>query len=144
MAKHKYIETPERLCELFTEYVAHEKNNPMYKTEYVGKEGEKVQTPLQVPITFEGFECWLADNDIITDLGHYAANTDNSYEPYRTIITRIRKNCFTQNFKGASVGLFNANIIAKKLGLVEKTENKTELRSEGDIIIKGKKFAKSE
>ena len=144
MAKHKYIETPERLWELFTEYVAHEKNNPMYKTEYVGKEGEKVQTPLQVPITFEGFECWLADNDIITDLGHYAANTDNSYEPYRTIITRIRKNCFTQNFKGASVGLFNANIIAKKLGLVEKTENKTELRSEGDIIIKGKKFAKSE
>ena len=144
MAKHKYIETPERLWELFTEYVAHEKNNPMYKTEYVGKEGEKVQTPLQVPITFEGFECWLADNDIITDLGHYAANTDNSYEPYRTIITRIRKNCFTQNFKGASVGLFNANTIAKKLGLVEKTENKTELRSEGDIIIKGKKFAKSE
>jgi len=144
MGKNKYIETPDRMWELFTEYVAYEKNNPMYKTEYVGKEGEKVQTPLQVPITFEGFECWLADNDIISDLGHYSSNKDDRYEEYVTIITRIRKNCFTQNFKGASVGLFNANIIAKKLGLVEKTESKTELTSDGDIIIKGKKFAKGE
>jgi hypothetical protein len=142
--KKKYIENPETLWQLFCDYVENERSNPMFKTEYVGKEGEKVQTPLQVPITFEGFECWLADKDIIQDLGHYAANTDNSYEPYRTIITRIRKNCFTQNFKGAAVGLFNANLIAKKLGLVEKTENKTELSSEGEIIIKGKKFAKGE
>jgi hypothetical protein len=35
---------------------------------------------------------------------------------------RIRQNCFVQNFKGASVGLFNANIIAKKLGLIEKSQ----------------------
>ena len=122
MANNKYIETPEKLWELFESYVEKERSNPMYKVEYVGKDGDRVDTPLQVPITFEGFECYLADEGIIQDLGKYSANTDNAYTEFVTIITRIRNNCFVQNFKGASVGLFNANIIAKKLGLIEKTQ----------------------
>lgn len=126
MGRHKNIETPEIMWELFCEYVEHEKGNPMFKVDYVGKDGEEKDTPLQVPITFEGFECYLADKDIIQDLSHYSANTDGAYEEFRTIITRIRKNCFVQNFKGAAVGVFHANLIAKKLGLVEKTENKHE------------------
>ena len=122
MAKHKYIETPEKMWEYFLAYVEHERNNPMLKREYVGKDGNEVNTPLQVPITFEGFECYLQDQDIIEDLGKYSANTDKAYTEYVTIISRIRQNCFVQNFKGASVGLFNANIIAKKLGLIEKSQ----------------------
>lgn len=123
MSKKKYIETPEKMWELFKEYVNHERQNPMYKREYVGKDGNEVNTPLQVPITFEGFECYLQDQNIIEDLGKYSANTDNAYSNYVTIITRIRQNCFVQNFKGASVGLFNANLIARKIGLKEQTEN---------------------
>jgi len=126
MAKTKYIESPEKMWDLFCQYVQHEKNNPMYKVDYVGKDGDEKETALQVPITFEGFECYLSDLNIIQDLSHYSANTDDAYEPYRTIITRIRKNCFVQNFKGAAVGIFNANLIAKKIGLVEKVENKIE------------------
>lgn len=120
--KQKYIETPNKLWEFFLDYVSFERENPMFKTEYAGKDGEEKKTPLTVPITFEGFECYLSDEGIIEDLGHYAANTANQYEAYCTIIGRIRKNCFVQNFKGASVGLFNANLIAKKLGLVEKIQ----------------------
>ena len=130
--KQKYIETPEKLWELFKEYVQHEKDNPMQKTEYVGKDGEKVSTKLETPITFEGFECWLADQEVIEDLGQYSANRDGAYSTYVPIITRIRQNCFVQNFKGASVGLFNANLIAKKIGLVEKTE--TNLKVEQEIF----------
>lgn len=120
--KQKYIETPDKLWELFCEYVEHERKSPMYKVEYVGKDGKEVNTPLQVPITFEGFECFLADRDIIQDLGDYSNEKNESYKSYRPIITRIRQNCFVQNFKGASVGLFNANIIAKKLGLAAVVE----------------------
>jgi hypothetical protein len=123
MAKHKYIESPEILWNLFAEFVEHESKNPMYKREYVGKDGKEVDTALQVPITFEAFECWLADNNIINDLGDYSCNKDGRYKDYTTIITRIRNNCFAQNFKGAAVGLFNANLIAKKLGLVDKVQN---------------------
>jgi hypothetical protein len=120
--KQKYIESPEKLWEYFLAYVEHESNNPMFKREYVGKDGIEVNTPLQVPITFEGFECYLQDQDIISHLGDYSANKDGKYQTYSTIIMRIRQNCFVQNFKGASVGLFNANIIAKKLGLIEKSQ----------------------
>lgn len=124
MAKKKYIETPEKLWELFTEYVEHERDNPMYKVDYVGRDGNKVLTPLQTPITFEGFECWLADKGVIkAGLGDYQSNKDGRYSEYATIITRITNNCFVQNFKGAAVGLFNPNLIAKKLGLIDKTEN---------------------
>jgi hypothetical protein len=122
MSKKKYIETPEKMWEYFTEYVKHERDNPMYKIEYVGKDGNEVHTPLQVPITFEAFECWLADEGIINDLGHYSQNLDDRYSDYVPIITRIRNNCFAQNFKGASVGLFNANLIARKLGIADKKE----------------------
>lgn len=131
--KKKYIETPEKLWELFLSYVEKERENPMYKREYAGKNGETKDTPLMVPITFEGFECYLWDEGVIQDLGDYSKNDNGRYTSYAPIITRIRQNCFVQNFKGASVGLFNANIIAKKLGLVEKTENKHEV---SEIVIK--------
>lgn len=132
MAKGKYIETPERLWELFLNYVEHERNSPLYKREYVGKDGEEKDTPLQVPITFEGFECYVSDLDIIQDLGDYSNVKNESYASYRPIITRITKNCFVQNFKGASVGLFNPNLIAKKLGLIDKSQ--TQIISEQPLF----------
>ena len=128
--KQKYIETPEKLWEYFLDYVKHEQSNPMSKVDYVGREGFQVETKLETPITFEGFECYLADQEIINDLGDYEMNKDNRYTSYATIITRVKKNCFVHNFKGASVGLFNANIIAKKLGLIEKTDNKHSINVE--------------
>jgi hypothetical protein len=135
MAKHKYIETPEKLWELFKSYVLHEKQNPMYKTEYVGKDGRAELTALETPITFEGFECYLMDQGIIEDLGDYSKNKDGRYSEYAPIITRIRKNCFVHNFKGASVGLFNPNIIAKKLGLSEKVETQQTIVQRFDFDV---------
>ena len=120
----KYIETPEKMWELFLEYVKHEAANPMYKVEYVGREGSQVNTPLETPITFEGFECYLADKGVINDLGDYQSNKDGRYSDYSTIITRITKNCFVHNYKGAAVGLFNPNLIARKLGISDKQEHK--------------------
>lgn len=122
MAKHKYIETPEIMWQLFEDYIKHETNNPFNKVEYVGRDGHQVVTPLPVPITFMGFELYLQDLEVITDLSHYVANTDGAYDDYRTIITRIQNNCFVQNYKGAAVGQFNANLIARKLGLMEKQD----------------------
>ena len=126
MAKTKYIETPEMLWELFKAYVQFEIDNPMYKVEYVGREGKVVRTPLETPITFEGFECYLQDQDVITDLSHYSMNKEDRYTEYVGIVTRIRQNCFVHNFKGAAIGIFSPNLIARKLGLIEKTETKTQ------------------
>jgi hypothetical protein len=122
MAKNKYIESPEKLLELFKDYVKHEANNPMYKVDYVGKEGRLEKTPIETPITFEGFEVYLFQKEIINDLGDYASNKDGRYSDYATIITYIRKHCFVHNFKGAAVRLFDPNLIARKLGLKEQVE----------------------
>jgi hypothetical protein len=130
MAKHKYIETPEKLWELFKDYVIYERDNPMHKVDYVGKEGRLEKTPLETPITFEGFENYLEDRDIINDLGHYSSNEGGAYTAYLPIITRIKRNCFVHNYKGASVGLFNANLIARKLGIKEGTD----ITSQGEKI----------
>jgi hypothetical protein len=123
MSKPKAIATPEELWDLFLAYVEKERNNPMFRRDYVGKDGDEKDTPLQVPITFEGFECYLWDLNVISHLSDYSANKNGVYDDYSTIITRIKQNCFIQNFKGASVGLFNANIISRKLNLIEKTQS---------------------
>jgi len=39
---------------------------------------------------------------------------------FLTVITRIEQTIETQQFEGATVGAYNANIIARKLGLSEK------------------------
>jgi hypothetical protein len=136
MAKNKYIQSPEQLKEYFDQYVIKEFKSPMHKVEYVGKDGEMVNTPLMVPITFEGFELYLCELGIISDLGDYSSNKDGRYAEYATIITHIRKHCFVQNYKGAAVGLFNANLVAKKLGLIATTENthKIELTKKPDWL----------
>ena len=89
MAKHKYIETPERLLELFEEYVRHEQENPLYKRDYVGKDGLAVDTPLVTPITFEGFEVYLFQQKIISDLGHYSSNKVFGIFHYHYVHTQV-------------------------------------------------------
>ncbi|MEI6187049.1 MAG: terminase small subunit [Alphaproteobacteria bacterium] len=129
MGVAKKIESPEYLWQFFCDYVQHEKDSPLYRRDYVGKDGEEKDTPLQVPITFEGFECYLWDKNIIADLKDYASNKESRYTDFAPIITRIRQNCFVQNYKGASVGLFNANLIARKLGISDT--QKTDITTNG-------------
>jgi hypothetical protein len=57
-------------------------------------------------------------------LSDYEENKNNSYTQYLPIIRVIKKIIETNQFDGATVGIFNQNIIARKLGLVEKTDNK--------------------
>jgi len=131
--KEKYIATPEILWQYFLDYVAHESANPWLKVDYVGQKAEKVVIPLATPITMEGFECYLWDKDIITDISHYASNRDNRYTAYVPIIKQIRNHCYNQNFKGAAAGAFNANLIARKLGIKDQVDTAIELKDISEI-----------
>lgn len=132
MAKNKYIETPEKMWELFEAYVKEVKNNPRIKTEYVGKDGDRVGTPLERPLTMSGFECYISDKDVLVDLGHYFANTEDRYSEYRTICTRIRKAIRQDQIEGGMVGQYNASITQRLNGLVDK--NQTELKGETPVF----------
>lgn len=123
MGRPMLIESPQALMNYFKQYVQHEQDNPMRKVEYVGKDGRMELTPLETPITFEGFECYLREIGVLgSHLGHYESKKNEAYAAYLPIISHIRQLCFVHNFKGAAVGLFSPNLIAKKLGLIERTE----------------------
>lgn len=132
MGKHKYIESPEKMWELFRSYAKEVKSKPRIKVEYVGKDATRVETPLEVPLTMEGFENYVAEQNVIQDLGHYFANTDGAYEDYRTICSRIRKAIRQDQIEGGMVGQYNASITQRLNGLAEKRE--TDLKANVNIL----------
>jgi hypothetical protein len=122
MGKHKYIETPEKMWELFEQYKAYTKSRPILVQDFVGKDGDEVNRKKERPLTIDGFECWCYDNDIISDLSNYFANSDNKYSEYSTICTRIRKAVRTDQIEGGMSGIYNPSITQRLNGLTEKSE----------------------
>lgn len=119
----KNIDSPKQLGELFEQYSKWCKENPIKKHDFVGKDAIEVYRELERPLTFAGFECYLFDLGIINDLGDYEKNKEGRYTEFTPIITRIKKYIDCDQFTGATVGIYNHNIIARKLGLIDKTQN---------------------
>jgi hypothetical protein len=122
MAKHKYIETPEKMYELFEAYKKDVKDNPRKRHTFVGKDGVSEFELLERPLTMEGFECYVMDNAIINDLGDYFSNKDNKYLEYSTICSRIKKEIKNDQIEGGMVGQYNPSITQRLNGLVDKKE----------------------
>jgi len=118
----KYIETPERMWELFVAYVQEVKNNPRKKVVFVGKDGVQKDEPLERPLTMEGFELYVADLQVINDLSDYFENKQGRYEAYIPICTRIRKAIRRDQIEGGMVGQYNASITQRLNGLIDKTQ----------------------
>lgn len=124
MGKNKYIESPEKMWEYFERYKKEVKQDVILVHDFVGKDAEEVYRRKERPLTLEGFENWCADNEIIEDLGHYFANTDNRYENYRTICSRIKKVIRQDQIEGGMAGIYNPSITQRLNNLVERTEVK--------------------
>lgn len=122
MGKHKYIETPEKMWELFEQYKAYTKSRPILVQDFVGKDGDEVNRKKERPLTIDGFECWCYDNGIIGDLSHYFANTEQRYTEYLTICSRIRKAVRTDQIEGGMAGIYNPSITQRLNGLTDKSE----------------------
>lgn len=60
----------------------------------------------------------------------YITEFDLTSKPeYADVITRIREIIYNQKFEGAASGFFNANIIARDLGLADKSEFKGKVKT---------------
>jgi len=123
MGKKKYIETPEKMLEYFESYKKWVKSNPIQVQDYVGKDAEMVYRTKERPLTIDGFECWCYDNEIISDLSQYFANTEQRYTEYQTICSRIRKAVRTDQIEGGMAGIYNPSITQRLNNLTERTEN---------------------
>jgi len=122
----KHIETPEKLWELFEEYKKETLKEKIVMPQSHVKLGI-VYLDFYPPLTEQDFERWLANKSIISQTKDYFTNRDERYSDYVPIVMRIKNEIYAHNFKYASIGAFKENLIARQLGLVDKSENKTEV-----------------
>jgi hypothetical protein len=112
MAKHKYIETPEKMWELFTQYKEWVRDNPILVEDYVGKDADKVDRKRQRALTMEGFECFVMDKTDITypDLSHYFSSNDENYKDYFAICSRIKREIRSNQLDLGLANVINTSI----------------------------------
>lgn len=123
----KKIPDAETLYKWFELYKAWSESNPIKKMDFKGKDADEVTYKLERPLTWTGFKVWLYKNHGVTNLDEYKANKDDVYAAYSSILRTIGDEIYDHQYNGATVGTFSPVIIARALGLVDKTETKNEV-----------------
>lgn len=157
-AKHgrdRIFTTPELLWEAACEYFQWCDDNPWITKKVVQKtvptkkkRGKKIETateqqiqqeasPIARPYSLTGFCIFIG----ASTQWWYTFKGDckqKEEKDFLEIIARVEEIIRTQQFEGACVGAFNANIIARTLGLVDKRaeEHSGELRTGLTVIVK--------
>jgi len=144
-AKHgrdKLFKSPSALMKAAEEYFTWCDENPWMKTEQLKKPTiimdpdtleqtlhATIQLPTQRPYTLAGLCLFLdVNSEYITRFEKGLKGKDDKIsKDFSRVLTRIREIIYTQKFEGATVGAFNASIIAKDLGLRDKTDVKAEI-----------------
>lgn len=130
MAKKKYIETPEKMWELFEAYKKEVKSNPRTRHVFVGKDGVSDYERLERPLTIEGFRNFARKT--ICCVQDYFANTNQAYNEYSTICRAITDEIRQDQIEGGMVGQYNPSITQRLNNLKETSETE----SKGEIIVK--------
>lgn len=127
--RDKLFESPEILWEAATEYFEWCETHPLIEVDYRGKDLERIEIPKMRAFTWDGLELYLD----IHRLRHYKTHPD--YKDFLPVIDQIERIIYNQKFTGAAAGFLNANIIARDLGLSDKTESKME--HSGEVTFGG-------
>lgn len=113
--RDKLFETPELLWEAACEYFLWCQNNPLVENGW-GRSRRKIMKPF----TITGLCIFL---DINTKyFNEFKKLLPEGEKDFSEVITRIEEIIYTQKFEGAVIGVFNHNIIARDLGLIDKSE----------------------
>lgn len=120
--RDKLFSTPDQLWGACSEYFNWCDSHPWWKNEAVKSgdlAGQIIKVPIARPYTLSGLCIYL---DVSTSYWKDLKASENLSEDYSAIIIRVEEIIYTQKFEGAAVGAFNANIIARDLGLREKQD----------------------
>jgi hypothetical protein len=121
----KYIESPERMWELFLQYRKEIKTNPILVKDWVGKDGEQVYREKERPLTDKGFYNFCRRN--IGCVKQYFDNQDNLYTDYITICSHIKEEIEQDQIEGGMAGIYNPSITQRLNNLTDKVESKQEI-----------------
>lgn len=130
MGRKKYIETPDKMRELFDEYKEHTKSNPRKENFYNAKEGKEVSISRETPLTMVGFENYVFNQKLNSELSHYFSNKDDRYSEYVAICSYIQREIRQDQIEGGMVGIYNPSITQRLNNLVDKQD----LTSKGDKL----------
>lgn len=114
--------TPKQWAEIMMSYLDYMEEQTWNKKEAIkggDLAGQLVSIPTKTPLTIYGF-CNFAG--VSSDL--YARyKSDKGFEDYHAITTYMDGVIKQNQLEGSMVGAYNPNIVARLLGLAEKTEN---------------------
>lgn len=100
-------------------------NNPWKKQDFVSggaNAGEIVELETARPYTIQGLcNFWGVNTTYFRQFK--AQITEGKHKDFSSIILQIEDIIYQQKFEGAAVGAFNANIISRDLGLIDKQQN---------------------
>lgn len=102
-------------------YNLEEQGKEWLKVQYVGKDGERVTDAQKVPMTLEGFKRYCRENH--GEAEHYFKNTDNMYNDFCLICSRIREEIRENQIIGGLLGFYNPSITQRLNGLVDKQQS---------------------
>lgn len=107
----------DELLDKAQEYIDYCLSNPLKEVKAISYGGkcELVEVPKMRPFTLKGLYAHLG----ITNRTWSNWKEDPEYWK---VIDRVENLIYVQQFEGAAAGLFNANIIARKLGLTDKKD----------------------
>lgn len=115
--RDKLFATPELMWEAACEYFQWCIDNPIISTETTtGTNGSFTkEIPKTRPFTMEGVCHYMDCNTAY--FRNFKVQSSEINKDFNTVITRIEETIYRQKFEGAAIGNYNANIIARDLGL---------------------------
>ena len=128
--RDKIFTTPELLWGAAIEYFQWCQNNPIMAQDNKGTKNVN-EVKFIRPFTLKGF-CIFCDASEYWFINfEKAANED-----FLQVIRKIRDIIYTQKLEGATIGIYNSNIVARELGLADNTNNNIIIPHLPDIVIK--------
>ncbi|TNE74984.1 DNA-packaging protein [bacterium] len=123
--KDKVFEKPEDLFNACNEYFEWCEENPLQEEVVFHSQGNITKTTVakRRPFTLNGLCIFI---DISLD-GFYLYEKRDDYVG---VTKKVREIIYNQKFEGAASGFFNANIIARDLGLADKSD----ITSQGEKV----------
>lgn len=131
--RDKLFESPQLLWEAACEYFQWCEDNPFIESKPMsvsignnqGSSIEMAEIPKMRPFTLHGLCLYLSCST--SYFRAFRSTIQEKDKDFLTVIDEIEQTIYDQKFSGAAAGFLNPNIIARDLGLVDKSEQKNEL-----------------
>lgn len=123
--------SPDLLWQAAIEYFEMCDGTTHEQDDWVGKDADHVVRGKSHPYTLTGFCRFVGASE--SWWKNFRKN-ENLNEEYLSIITRIEQTIYEQQYSGAITGIYQHQLVARALGLVDKTENKSDVKVTGNIL----------